>query len=928
MQSWRHITISIGWIPTFIWLLALAACDTGPVSFHGHTARGPGNVPKALPQPTTLPASPAAPPPAAPISATQRAATISPRPILPSPSGDGIAIADQVYQFGLKIGDGADVVRQGPARATAEIRVETGTLQPTFSPLPGPEATAWHVALSPAGSPAPQAPQSLGEGPLDLSHFSGLTRVTAFFSRQDGRSGQAEATVFVDGEAPLVSLLEVQTSPGGEHRTLLFSTTDNYAVKDSRSAIMACLPGMVSYLPKSPSERDALPSTCAVVVEGDALKSLGGRLELASALVVGGRSVLPGNLDFLIYAEDLVGLAKAAAMTPAGQAAPALALSAWPSTSDQPVFTREAQVTAHLSLSRIDQRGTTKVDEASDAERSSYQIVRKHGTDPVSLSTYTHDVILPLGSADGVYLYEFTARQGALVSNAALARVIVDRTPPSVTDVRLLVQGDVLTPDALVTVSWNAVDTNGIASQILEVRSSGQDDWRTIGELPSTSRRHVFAWGAGETRSAEARIRAIDPAGNVGTGISPPWAAQVFNAAIMTASVECFICHVKIEGDVAGMNFRKDVAPRSDTGLNVEITGRFFATDEIPETLKKQAKIAGGVFEHYDNSGLKMFPNRRDADGNPVFPLLSPEVLTPRMNGSLSLGSALRFDRIHHGPLILTGTEQEPITTQGEVLIDGDVIIKGVYQGVGTIYARNIYVVGDLVAKDCLPGAASCPYPFTGSTDAERVGKAQAAIRSKRSALYLGAISQAIIGTPEHRMREFDGRTGTWDLPRTVTPYPSDSDSDQTVPSANPWLSRADFLRLCTQGRHLVRPDGRPYPLRYHRNFVSNIADPTDQEDPRTNCEVGRIDAYVYGGELVAYRSFGNFLINGGVTGAKVALLASSPDRFATLYDRLPDPLPVNAHNGLPGTISIVRYDYRLRAGGPGFETLKSLFDP
>ncbi len=49
------------------------------------------------------------------------------------------------------------------------------------------------------------------------------------------------------------------------------------------------------------------------------------------------------------------------------------------------------------------------------------------------------------------------------------------------------------------------------------------------------------------------------------------------------------------------------------------------------------------------------------------------------------------------GAILLVGTKANPITINGPVVIDSDVLIKGYVQGQGTIYAgRNIHIIGDI----------------------------------------------------------------------------------------------------------------------------------------------------------------------------------------------------------------------------------------
>ena len=81
----------------------------------------------------------------------------------------------------------------------------------------------------------------------------------------------------------------------------------------------------------------------------------------------------------------------------------------------------------------------------------------------------------------------------------------------------------------------------------------------------------------------------------------------------------------------------------------------------------------------------------------------------------------------------------------------------------------------------------------------------------------------------------------------------------------------------------------------------------------------------MYGHDLIAWRSYGNYLVNGGFVGYKAALLSTVPYRIA--HNGVPAVLPINPRNNMPANRNVIRYDWRLRAGGPGFESLKALFD-
>jgi len=64
-------------------------------------------------------------------------------------------------------------------------------------------------------------------------------------------------------------------------------------------------------------------------------------------------------------------------------------------------------------------------------------------------------------------------------------------------------------------------------------------------------------------------------------------------------------------------------------------------------------------------------------------------------------GNMSSIDGSYSGNLILVGTEDNPIILDGEVAINGDLVVTGVVQGRGALKARNnVYVMGDVTYDD------------------------------------------------------------------------------------------------------------------------------------------------------------------------------------------------------------------------------------
>jgi hypothetical protein len=244
-----------------------------------------------------------------------------------------------------------------------------------------------------------------------------------------------------------------------------------------------------------------------------------------------------------------------------------------------------------------------------------------------------------------------------------------------------------------------------------------------------------------------------------------------------------------------------------------------------------------------------------------------------------------------NGPLTIVGTQDRPFEVNGEVYVRGNLIIKGFYKGQGSIYATNVLIVDDIVSADCTVGNPNCPFPFTG-TETEKLAKAREAVRLKRAALHLGATEHVLVGDPDNGL------------------------------SSLPALDAATKAQMHALGRQafFLKLNGTDYSAN-----SSHI--PSPSTDGRTNIEVNRVDAYLYGHQSITFRAYANILINGGFMGYEAHLVTSYP--YWLHHRNVPastgDAI-INPRNGLSARSNVVRYDYRLRVGGPGFEALKQLF--
>lgn len=805
---------------------------------------------------------------------------------------EGEALVNHSYAFSLEVAGGAEVIRPGLVDVVPSVFNNI-----TQRKILESEAASWQVRIQNDGNSG-SGSAALAPQKLDLSDSEGLAKVSADFSHSEFEiSGKAEQSIFVDGVAPRVTLLRISDSKDGNISKIAWSATDNYKLDETKLVLLVCAESVPEFTASLRTDLDKLPPSCGIISSGLALAALSPELELsASALKIA--NLLPRNARFALYAEDMVGLSAFTWIAPAAQDLGLLSLTASPGGLQ---YTNQTKVSGTLKLLDVKGGESRQIElEKFRAEWMAYSLeatANPVGNSPAQTS-FSPSVALQLGPTEGLHAFIFSVKEGGRQSNLQNLSYIYDKTPPLIDSIRVALDKAIPSAGTKVTVSWSVIEINGVAAQTIELKLKDTVNWEKLADLAAGDRSYTFDWGSRESRNFELRIAATDRASNKGSGLGS-WARQSFNAAVITKSVNCYFCHMRIEGDLGGIDFPAQV--HQQTGLNFEVTGKIYGTNAVPPLLA--AAAPGRLFPNYDNKPTNIFPKDK------LFPTMDIAGLRAKVKGTLKLG-ARSYVNVHSGNLVLDGSQSgQPIEISGEVLIDGDLIIKGVYKGIGTIYARNIYIVDDLTAN-------SSAFPFgTDPIAAEAKAKASV-VEGKHDGLYLGALGQVVVGVVNNRLSEVDVKA------------PQGAKGPQTI-TKNPfaWISQGDYERM---GRRAVRPkdiQGRDINLDGQDWFVSNIADNVHI------VEVSRVDAYIYAQELFSWRAYGNILLNGGFMSPHGGIAARVPEAFT---DKRLNPTPgvmkvenfaLNPRNGMPVDKNVIRYDYRLRVGGSGFETLKGYFD-
>jgi hypothetical protein len=491
------------------------------------------------------------------------------------------------------------------------------------------------------------------------------------------------------------------------------------------------------------------------------------------------------------------------------------------------------------------------------------------------------------------------------------------------------VPNDTLGPGAKVSVHWKPAvpdsELEGWLAQI-EVKPAGSSTWEVVGTKDAKAKEYTFPWGDRATGPFESRVTLVRP-GETSNVVSTAWAPTIFNAAILTRTVQCLFCHIKVEGDVGGIEFPDQVHSASATGL--AILGKLYATNAIPWIFKTGVPngspvATNGFAENYANAEKKIFP-KRDENGVIDFPKISRSLIRSSVEGKLTSFASTNgardnvISKIHSGSLFIDGS-QKPFEISGEVFVEGDLVLRGSYKGQGTIYAKNIYIIGDLKAL-------KSPFPFPSTEDAA-MDHARASLAKGDDALYLAALDQIWVseydekGIGAESTRRFAFESAGIEAPDRSSLFNMFGGEARLLKASQKPLQPSDYVNSTPQ----------------HEAWTFDVPD-------RFRMDVSRVDAFLFAGDGLVWRNHGNWLLNGGFISPKAAMSSkiqqatgswwctpggakvfdaplSSPDGCGSKPAVL-----VNPRNGLPTHTNVIRFDYRLRAGGPGYESIRSLFD-
>ncbi len=322
--------------------------------------------------------------------------------------------------------------------------------------------------------------------------------------------------------------------------------------------------------------------------------------------------------------------------------------------------------------------------------------------------------------------------------------------------------------------------------------------------------------------------------------------------AMLANQFECGFCHIKIMGDM------------------VSTTAVPPARNDWVGTVNGNWLINGALNVGQSGAKIDVAGDKKENYSGPEVPKGIPQIsfndakakATGTLKGTSDTGP-ITISKAITGNTVLIGTDSLPLEIKGDVFVDGDLIIKGRFTGIGTIYATgNIFVPFDLLAKHS-------PFPYPDDAGSAKT-KGEGAAKDK-------SLDGLALATPKS---VFIGNANSGVIGHPTSPI----DSRPAVKAMYGWFTQAKYEAL------------------YEKAFDCNSG------NANRDRAVNAVDAFIYAGRSIeGFASGSAFSIRGGMI----------TDYFLVL----------NAANGCVGSsrispvhgramnTSYVEYDWRLATG-------------
>lgn len=800
----------------------------------------------------------------------------SPQPSQQEPEVKTSEVPSQLDQSVRKVQDGVfsyKLIFDHPMRvfAAGSVPFETDINSQTDGVVVDLEK--WHVQMK-IDDTEIGAKRAIGSSSLEIGSRTGYLQVTATFHHKENKFNPIQITeeIYIDVLSPELVLEVARLKSPRPVAYIFYDAIDDFAIKRDGLQVFGCRIGMIQKdVDKVEYENLLEPSNCSRINTGSYSKRLTGNqsLEKVEFSDIGERAV---SLVYYATVEDYVGNRLIIKESPVDELRTLLKISLNPIDLTQKFgienqyVSRKPSATFKVTISELVNGTEQNVDLASPRFKD-VKTVLNIADKRVVFDIQSEQIVIDglVKNAEVEASIQVEDARSTRLSNRIQLRIRYDVGAPVLDKVEIRTDDVEIGLDSPVQILWSGRNSVLPTTAVLELKVQ-QGEWQPLKNVAFEQGSYTFPWGQPFSGSFEVRVTATDTSGLSSEPRMASWGPQLFRASITTSDVRCLFCHMKVEGDVAGLDFPSIVHDASGTGMLIE--GRFFTNSSFPQNASglKDRAIGGGVL-NYKNTPEVVYPTLKD--GSLGFPHLEKDSLVSRMSGTIVTkvgGKNLHIQKVFSGNLLLDGNT-EPFLVHGEVFVDGDLIIRGRYEGRGTIYARNIFVVGELKAVDS-------PFPFVGPNYSNKEKPYKAAMEEAVQANLDKSMDSLHLGAVTFKDEPLSGTIAVGDVDALTIHETSLKKDGVTLVKAVPYGKSFTGLlgTLSQEGFESLGQESQPLPSYSQSVGPQGTTLPRDEN----NIEVNRVDAFLYAEKQVLWYSYNSFVLNGGFVTPHVFMTSSA----------------------------------------------------
>ncbi|MDZ4678728.1 MAG: hypothetical protein SGI74_14625 [Oligoflexia bacterium] len=399
---------------------------------------------------------------------------------------------------------------------------------------------------------------------------------------------------------------------------------------------------------------------------------------------------------------------------------------------------------------------------------------------------------------------------------------------------------------------------------------------------------------------------------------------------MVTNQTRCVICHLSVYGDIAstdsspfslhenskGTIFGNVLANQIITRQTYNSFTGMFSNNVTDPTHNLLERIDGNnnttVSVAVDQTQSRNFSIKDGLNNGPT-PLAFTEFKASKIKNSVKgkiwQGSTLRIHKDVVGNVILDGRAQA-LKVEGEVFIDGDLIIHGSFTGIGTIYVSgSIFIPDDITVvnnaslfasfrQDVSKADAKALQSINNGDNALRLASGENIIIGDPGVMPAGINFRTVQLPPDTRLRNYivnrDNNNYAYDSYYSHTRIQSITSQTSTLDTNGQWFA-VNRTRMEGTKNFLDAMESMGFASTAERSKVFQM-DPNylarlkpEYELPTQVCGTGknfrvgfgsvaRIDAALYAQKSIGgvITSGGNILINGGIITRNLSLLGGT----------------------------------------------------